>query len=148
MTYVSQSSSSLDTALTVDRASNLQKFLYYFSFFLVFFLAAFIASMLMMGYEDRTGSLLWNSGKMNSSDKIGLIVFYVLQFPLGLLFGLFTRNYHNGLFAFLLNPLLIAWAIQKFFIKQERKNTRRVFQINYGICMALILIVVIYIITE
>ena len=102
----------------------------------------------MMGYEDRTGSLLWKSNDMKVSDKIGLITFYILQFPLGLLFGLFTGNYNSGLFAFLLNPLLIAWTIQKFIVKTGRRNIKRTFQINYALWTTLILAIVVYIVTE
>jgi len=148
LTQASLIDASLDKTACVDKATNFQQFLYYLSFILFFLTLAFIASMLMMGYEDRTGSLLWKSNDMKLSDKIGLITFYVLQFPLGLLFGLFTGNYNNGLFAFLLNPLLIAWTHQKFIIKTGRRNIKRTFQINYAIWTALILAIVVYILTE
>ena len=148
MTQASLRDTSFDETDSVDKPTSFQQFLYYLSFILVFATLAFIASMLMMGYEDRTGSLLWKSNDMKPFDKIGLITFYVLQFPLGLLFGLFTGNYNSGLFAFLLNPLLIAWTLQKFIIKTRRRNIKRTFQINYAIWTTLILAIVVYILTE
>jgi hypothetical protein len=139
---------SFDESTSVEEPTSFQQILYYLSFILLFATLAFIASLLMMGYEDRTGSLLWKSNEMKLSDKIGLITFYVLQFPLGLLFGLFTGNYNSGLFAFLLNTLLIAWTLQKFLIKAGRRNIKKTFQINYGIWTALILTIIVYIATE
>lgn len=148
MTQSSFIDTSPDETTCADKPTGFQQFSYYLSFILVFATIAFIASMLMMGYEDRTGSLLWNSNDMKLSDKIGLIIFYVLQFPLGLLFGLFTGNYNNGLFSFILNPLLIAWTLQKFIIKTRRRNIKRTFEINYAIWTTLILAMVVYILTE
>ena len=131
-----------------NKASNVQKFFYYLSFVLVYATMAFIASMLMMGYEDRSGTLLWHSLEMKISDKIGLVAFYILQFPLGLLFGLLTANYHNGLFAFLFNPILIAWTLEKLVVNTRRRKTILVFSINYAIWIAVILTIIIYILTE
>lgn len=148
MTQASLIDTSLDETGSFDKPTSFQEFLYCLSFILVFATLAFIASMLMMGYEDRTGSLLWKSNDMKLLDKIGLITFYVLQFPLGLLLGLFTGNYNNGLFAFLLNPLFIAWILQKFIIKTKRRNVKRTFQINFAIWTTLILVIVIYVVTE
>lgn len=148
MTEVTTIDTSLDETASVDKPTSFQQFFYYLSFILVFATLAFIASMLMMGFEDRTGSLLWKSNDMKLSDKIGLIASFVLQFPLGLLFGLFTGNYNNGLFAFLLNPLLIAWALQKFIIKTRRRNIKRTFQINYAIWIMILLVIIVYIVTE
>jgi hypothetical protein len=139
---------SLESTAEFDKVSNLHLFLYYLSFVLVYATLAFISSMLMMGYEDRTGSLQWMPGDMKLIDQIGLIVFYVLQFPLGLLFGLFTGNFHNGLFAFVINPLLIGWTLNKLFFKTERIFIKRILLINYSVWTALVLTIVIYIVTE
>jgi hypothetical protein len=138
----------LDNTSTVDKASTVQRFFYYLSIVLVYATIAFIASMLMMGYEDRAGNLIWKPAEMNLSDKIGLVTFYIVQFPLGLLFGFFTGNYHNGLFAFLINPILIAWTLEKLVIKTKRRKTKQISLINYTIWTALILTIIIYIMTE
>jgi hypothetical protein len=138
----------LDKTMSVDKITIFQQFLYYLSFILVFGTLAFIASMLMMGYEDRTGSLQWKSGEMQLSDKIGLITFYILQLPLGLLFGLLTGNFNIGLFAFLLNPLLFAWTLQKFIFRTQCKSIRRTLQVNYTVWIAIILAIIIYVVTE
>ena len=95
-----------------------------------------------MDYEQKYSTLSWVTG------KIGVIFFYILQFPLGLLFGLFTGNYDNGLFAFLLNPLLIGWTLQKFLFKSKRSRIRRASKINFTIWAVIILTITIYIVTE
>ena len=83
--------------------------------------------MLLMDYEDRYGTLNWVN-EATTAKKIGFIFFYLLQFPLGLLFGLLTGNYDNGLFAFLLNPLLIGWTLHKLEFKSRRNSIRRTIQ--------------------
>lgn len=125
----------------------MQLFVYYFSFVLVWGTLAFVAAMLLMDYEDRYGTLNWVI-EATAVKKIGFISFYVLQFPLGLLFGLLTGNYDNGLFAFFLNPLLIGWTLQKFIFKSRRNTIRRTLLINFIIWTAIVLGIAIYIVTE
>ena len=104
--------------------------------------------MIIMGYEDRTGTLLGNIGETNTLEKFGFATFYILQFPLGLVFGLLTGNYHNGLFAFFINPVVIAWALEKLKTKGNKAKVKRALFINSLLLTALVLIVVIYIWTE
>ena len=132
---------------TGDKASTLQIFLYYLSFVLVWATLAFIAAMLLMDYEDLYGTLRWTE-EATTAKKIGFIFFYILQFPLGLLFGLLTGNYDNGLFAFLLNPLLIGWTLQKFIFKSMCKTIRRTIRINFIIWTTITLTMIVYIMTE
>jgi hypothetical protein len=138
---------SYNTYATVDKASTLQLFLYYLSFVLVWATPALIAAMLLMDYEDRYSTLNWVT-EATTAKKIGFIFFYILQFPLGLLFGLLTGNYDNGLFAFLLNPLLVSWTFQKFLFKSRRSSIRRALQINFVVWTAILLTITIYIVTE
>ena len=125
----------------------MQLFLYYLSFVLVWATLAFIAAMLLMDYEDRYGTLNWVT-EATTAKKIGFIFFYILQFPLGLLFGLLTGNYDNGLFAFLLNPLLIGWTLQKLLFKSNRNNIPSTLQVNFIFWTAIVLTIIIYIVTE
>ena len=129
MTQNTSIDKSYDTHATAEKASTLQRFLYYLSFVLAWATLAFIAAMLLMDYEDMYGTLNWVD-KATIAKNIGFIFFYILQFPLGLLFGLFTGNYDNGLFAYLLNPLLIGWTLQKFLFKSKRSSIRRALKIN------------------
>ena len=147
MTQTTSIDKSYNTYPTVDKASTLQLFLYYLSFVLVWATLAFIAAMLLMDYEDRYGTLNWVT-EATTAKKIGFIFFYILQFPLGLLFGLLTGNYDNGLFAFLLNPLLIGWTLQKLLFKSNRNSIRRTLQVNFIFWTAIVLTIIIYIVTE
>ena len=147
MTQTASIKKSYDTYATGDKASTLQLFLYYLSFVLVWATLAFIAAMLLMDYEDMYGTLNWVT-EATTAKKIGFICFYILQFPLGLLVGLLTGNYDNGLFAFLLNPLLIGWTLQKFIFKSRRSAIRRTLLINLIIWTAIVLAITIYIVTE
>jgi hypothetical protein len=103
--------------------------------------------MLIFDYGDRYGTLSWAT-EAKPTEKICFIIFYILQFPFGLLCGLFTGNYDNWLFAFLLNPLFIGWAIQNIVFKSRHISIRRSFQINLCIWAALALTVIIYIVQE
>ena len=147
MTQTTSIEKTHDTYVIADKASTLQLFLYYLSFVLVWATLAFIAAMLLMDYEDRYGTLNWVT-EATTAKKIAFVFFYFLQFPLGLLFGLLTGNYDNGLFAFLLNPLLIGWTLQKFLFKSNHKSIRRTLQVNFVIWTAMILTITIYIMTE
>jgi hypothetical protein len=80
--------------------------------------------------------------------KISFVVFFVLQFPVGLLFGLLTGNYNNGLFAAFLNPLLIGWALQKVIFKCRRVITQKLLLINYTVWTLLVLTALVYVVTE
>ena len=147
MTQTTSIDKSYNAYATVDKASTLQLFLYYLSFVLVWATLAFITAMLLMDYEDRYGTLNWVT-EATTAKKIGFIFFYILQFPLGLLFGLLTGNYDNGLFAFLLNPLLIGWTLQKLLFKSNRNSIQRTLQVNFIFWTAIVLIIIIYIVTE
>lgn len=146
MTQATSKDRPYDTGSTV-KASTLQLFLYYLSFVLVWATLAFIAAMLLMDYEDLYGTVNWVS-EATTAKKIGFVFFYTLQFPLGLLFGILTGNYDSGLFAFLLNPLLIAWTLHNFIFKSKRRTIRRTIGINFIIWAAIILTITIYIVTE
>jgi hypothetical protein len=132
---------------SVAKASTLQLILYYLSFVLIWATLAFIVAMLLMNYEDIYGTLNWVP-QATIAQKISFIFFYILQFPLGILFGLFSGNYDNGLFAFLLNPLLIGWVLQKFLVNSISGSIQRILQVNFVIWTVIILIITIYIITE
>lgn len=147
MTQITSADNSYDTTTTVDKASTLLSVLYYLSFVLVWATLFFIAAMLLMDYEDRYGTLKWVTDA-TLHRKISFIFFYILQFPLGLLFGIVTDNYNNGLFALLLNPLLIGWTLQKFVFKSIRKSMLRTMQINFLIWIATVSTIIIYIATD
>jgi len=147
LTQITSADNSYDTSTTVDKASTLQLVLYYLSFVLVWATLSFIAAMLLMDYEDRYGTLNWVTDA-TLDRKIGFIFFYILQFPLGLLFGIVTDNYNNGLFAFLLNPILIGWTLQKLVFKSRRNSIRRTLQVNFFIWTATVITIIIYIATE
>lgn len=147
MTQIISTDNPYDPVSTDNRASTLQSVLYYLSFVLVWATLFFIAAMLLMDYEDRYGTLNWVTDA-TLDRKISFIFFYILQFPLGLLFGIVTDNYNNGLFALLLNPLLIGWTLQKFVFKSIRKSMRRTMQINFLIWTATVITIIIYIATE
>jgi hypothetical protein len=117
------------------------------SFVLVWGTLVFVAAMLLMDYEDRYGTLNWVT-KATTARKIGFIFFYILQFPLGLLFGLLTGNYDNGLFAFLLNPLFIGWTLRKFIFKSRRTAIGRTLSTNFIMWTAIVLAITIYIVIE
>src|SRR5690349_7357040 len=124
-----------------ERPSHLQTLIYYSSFVLVYATLAFIASRLLMDYEDSSGRTSWSWEGMRTSDKIGYITFAILQFPFGLLFELLTNNYNNGLFAFLINPLFIAWLLHQIFRKNQLWHIKRSIKIN-GTIWALIIVFV------
>ena len=147
MTQTTSIDNSYGTVTTVDKASTLHLFLYYLSFVLAWATLAFIAAMLLMDYEDRYGTLDWVS-EATKAKKIGFVIFYILQFPLGLLFGLVTGNYDNVFFAYLLNPLFIGWTLQKFVFKSRRNSILKTLQVNFVIWTAVILTIIIYVVTE
>ena len=147
MIQITSADNSYDTTTTVDKASTLLSVLYYLSFVLVWATHFFIAAMLLMDYEDRYSTLKWVTDA-TLHRKISFIFFYILQFPLGLLFGIVTDNYNNGLFALLLNPLLIGWTLQKFVFKSIRKSMLRTMQINFLIWIATVSTIIIYIATD
>jgi uncharacterized membrane protein YeaQ/YmgE (transglycosylase-associated protein family) len=132
---------------SIEKASTMQLFLYYFSFFLIWATLAFIGAMLLMDYEDMYGTLDWVT-EATTSKKAGFILFYILQFPLGLLFGLITGNYDNGLFAFLLNPLVTGWTLNKFLFRSKRSTIKSVSFINSIVLTVIFLTIVFYILTE
>jgi hypothetical protein len=130
-----------------DKASTLQLFLYYLSFVLVWGTLAFITAMYLMNYEDKYSTLNWVT-KAKTTEKISFIIFYILQFPFGLLYGLFSGNYDNGLYSFFINPLFVGWTLQKLLFKTRRNSIKRAFQINFTIWLALVLTITIYVLTE
>ena len=148
MTRVSSFENSPGNISSDETSTDVQNFLYYLSFFLVYATLTFIASMLLMNFEDRTGSLLWNESKMKMSDKVGIISFYFLQFPLGLLFGFLTGNYNNAIFSIILNPIFIGWLLEKTYVRKSSKKTKAIFRINYLIWIIIILTIIIFVYSE
>ena len=146
MTQETSINNSSEKSLVV-RASTPQMFMYYLSFVFLWATIAFIAAMYLMDYEDRHGTFNWVT-ETKTTEKISFVIFYILQFPFGLMYGLFTGNYNNGLFAFFINPLLIGWAIQKIFFKTRRANIKRISKINFIIVATLVLTMAIYILAE
>jgi hypothetical protein len=135
-----------------DTPSRLQGYLYYLSFVLVWATIAFVASMYLMDYEDkwdsRTNETMWAWSTMQTSHKVAYVTFLIMQFPFGLLFGLITGVYNNGLFAFIINPLFIAWGLHMIYRNSQVAHIKRTLKINYTIWTAMVLTIVIYIALE
>ena len=136
----------------IDNPSRLQAYFYYLSFVLVCATIAFAASMYLMDYEDkwdsRTNETMWAWSTMRSIHKFAWVTFLVMQFPFGLLFGLITGNLNNGLFAFIINPLFIAWTLQMIYRDSQLVHITRTLKINYALWTVMLLAIVIYISLE
>ena len=124
-------------------------YLYYLSFVLIFATVAFVASMYLMGYEDkwdsRSNETMWAWSTMETKYKIAYATFLVLQFPFGLLFGLITGVFNNGIFACIINPLFYAWILQMIFKRTRESHINRTVRINYSIWAVMMLTIVVYI---
>jgi hypothetical protein len=135
-----------------ESPSKLHAYLYYLSFVLIWATIAIVASMYLLDYEDkwdsRTNETMWAWSTMETSHKIGYLTFLVMQFPFGLLFGLFTGNYNNGLFAFIINPLFIAWVLQMIFRNSQKTHIKRTLKVNYAIWTTMLLTIVGYLMLE
>jgi len=135
-----------------DTPSRPKMFLYYLSFVLVYATVTFVASMYLMDYEDkwdsRTNATMWEWSKMAMSHRFVYITFMIAQFPFGLLFGLLTGIYTNGLFGFIIDPLFISWVLLMIFRKTMLRHVNRTLKINYTIWVIMTITIVIYILAE
>lgn len=125
-----------------------KSFLYYLSFVLIWATVAWIGSMYMMDYEDKwegNTESMWSWSSMQTSHKVGYVLFLTTQFPFGLIFGFFTGIYNNALFSVIINPLFIAWGLQMIFREAQLKHINQTLKINFIILTIILLMIGTYI---
>jgi hypothetical protein len=107
-----------------------QTILYYTLFILSYVGIYFVTSMILMGYEDfwdDSRGQIWTLETMNLQQKVAYLLWFVPNFPLGLLL---PKGLLNLIAVCFLTPVLLAWTILEVSKAKKEKIKRNGIIIN------------------
>jgi hypothetical protein len=123
-----------------DRTTLTKKtFIYYLLLILTYTGLYFTTAMVLFNYEgtwDQSSGELWSFLSMTTMEDIAFILWYLPNFPLGLLVNNGTLNL---ICVCLINPVLIGWTVQKLFFPYRDTIMTYWTKINIGLTALIII---------